>query len=74
MLNRRERKWNCFRVRIVVSFRKQVEFRKLDFVRTFSIEKRGKVTSVEWLIKFGEVSIKLSKDLDFRSVLLGFLF
>ena len=65
MLNRRERKWNRFMVRIVVSFRKQVKFRKLNFVRTFSIER---------LIKLGEVSIKLSKDLDFKSVLLGFLF
>ena len=59
---------------IVVSFWKQVKFRKVNFVRTFSKKGGGEVTTVESLIRFGEVSIKLSKDLDFKSVLLGFLF
>ena len=74
MLDRRERKWSRFMVRIVVSFRKEVKFRKLNFVRSFSVKGGGEVPSVEWLIKVGEVSIKLSKDLDLESVLLGFLF
>ena len=46
----------------------------VEFIMTFSIERWRGVIPIERLIKFVEVSDKLSKDLDFESVILCFLF